>query len=116
MLNFGTGSRTSHTIEFRDPDGSLDPAHIQANVLMSAAIARAGENRGWGELDAASVNMQRVGINAMREDRIRAMIEDPEERILAENISVMSSLDALFTTKEQKKLILSNLLRSPWQR
>lgn len=111
MANF----TNENTIEFRDPDGSLDPAHIQANVMMAAALTAAGEHGRWGDLNSERTHAQRVGVNAMRQPYINSVIENEDERILAENISLMTTLDALFPEREQRQRILGVAVRNPWQ-
>lgn len=111
MANF-TNERT---IEFRDPDGSLNAAHIQANVMMAAALMQAGENGRWNDLTAATTRTQRVGANSLRQSYLGRVVQNEDERILAENISLMTTLDALFPDREARQRVLNVAAQNHWQ-
>lgn len=113
MVNF-TNQRAS-TIEFRDPDGTLDPGHIQAQVTLAAALTELGSNSNWSDLTRDNVNFQKVGNSAIREQYLDSTEQDEHNRIIASNISLMTTLDSLFPDRETKKRMLNVALRSPWQ-
>lgn len=114
MVNFSNAR--AETVEFRDADGSLDPGYIQAQVVMSAALTSAGQRGAWDNLQSEDVKFQKVGFNSVREKYIDEMEGDEDSKTLAKNISLMTTLDALFPDKETKKRMLNVAVRSPWQR
>lgn len=105
----------NNTIEFRDPDGTLDPGHIQANVMLAAALTAAGERGSWNGLTTSTARRQKVGANAAREVMINNSDADENDKILSSNISLMVSLDSLFPDKESRKKILTAAVKNPWQ-
>lgn len=111
MANFGN----DYTIEFRDADGTLDPGHIQAQVMLSSALMAAGESGEWENMSHTAVRRQRVGANSARQAYVNNAIEDEDERIIASNISLMTTLDSLFPDKESRKRMLAVAARIPWQ-
>lgn len=111
MVNF----ENDNTIEFRDPDGSLDPGHIQAQVMMASALMAAGESGEWDNLTTGTVRRQRVGANAARQPYVDNAVTDEDDRIIAGNISLMTSLDSLFPDAEARQRMVQVAARVPWQ-
>lgn len=110
MVNYNGG----RTFEFRDPDASLEAAHIQAQVMMASAVVAAGQRGDWDGMSQRSSHRQVIGMNAAREAMISSET-DEDSRILAGGISLMATLDSLFPNRESRKHMLKALLRNPWQ-
>lgn len=111
MVNF----QKRNTVEFRDADGSLNPSHIQANVMMAAAVTQAGQNGRWDDIDPDKIQAQQVGAGARREAYIQMSGMSESEKTLANNISLMTSLDALFPDREARQRVLNVAVQSGWQ-
>lgn len=108
------------TFEFRDFDGTLDSGRIQANVMMAAAVTRAGMRSSVGveEWRNRAGRVQEVGVNYKRSQALRALVDidtNSDEFIVADNIAVANALDSLFPNREVRSHILGHILASPWQ-
>lgn len=107
----------ANTIEFRDADGTLDAGHIQAQVMLSAALVAAAERGQWDDLNSENWSSQRVGGGRAREQYVKEAFSSDQssERTLASNVSLMTTLDALFPDRESKKRMLNLAARVRWQ-
>lgn len=108
-----------NTVEFREPDSSLDAGRIQTQVMMCAAIMDSARNDSWDNLTRENFATQLPGTNRTRVSRIETLRhgEDPnsDEMILAREHPLMSSLDTLFRSHEQRRRVLRETARAPWQ-
>lgn len=104
------------TVEFREPDASLDPAQIQARVMFASAIMQSSKRDNWDDLNQGIMPSQRPGTNHARIQRVDALnIEDESEATLAREYPLIASLDSLFEKQEQRERVLRATVRAPWQ-
>lgn len=115
-VNFGFDDR----IEFRGADASLDPAHIQAQVMLCAGIVSAAER---GELDAGpsyeKLKHQRVGTNARRLTAIRLSDESQEmtdDEVIVSDASFRNFITSIFDSDHGRKMMVAIAANTPWQR
>lgn len=112
MMNF----TNEETIEFRDPDGSLDAGHIQRQVMLASALVRSGEEGNWTDMERSRIGFQKIGSNKIRDNYVQSNIEDNDDRVVSSNISLISALDTLFPNRESRKHMLDVAVRNPWQK
>lgn len=111
MMNFGN----DNTMEFRDPDGSIDPGHIQTQVMMASALVRSGEQGQWDDMNERNTSIQRIGTNRTRQPLIDRVDSSDEDKTLASEVSLISTLDTLFPDRESRKRMLNVAVRNEWQ-
>lgn len=112
-----------HTIEFRDFDGTLDSSHIQANVMMAAAVMRsglegsAGSRAGSYSGEDRARQVQTIGSSRRRSEELAPRLgRETDEFQVLDNLPVINALDSLFDTREDRRYMLSHIIRSGWQR
>lgn len=113
-VNFGYEGR----IEFRGPDGSLDPGHIQAQVMMTAGIVSAAERGNLAtETEYSTVKHQTVGTNARRLNAIRngRNGELTDDEIIVSDYSYRNFVDQVFSTDHGRKMMVALAANTPWQ-
>lgn len=111
IVNFQHDDR----VEFRDADGSLDPAHIQAQVMITAAIVNTVERGREPQEDIAT---QEIGQNRKRTQLLtggRASKLSDEELIVSD-LAYMRTIDALFDDEASRKKMVSLAAMIPWQK
>lgn len=111
MMNFGN----DETIEFRDPDGSIDAGHIQTQVMMASALVRSGEQGNWEGMNESNTSIQRIGSNRVRQPLVDKIESGDEDKTLASEVSLISTLDTLFPDRESRKRMLDVAVRNEWQ-
>lgn len=114
-VNFGFNDR----IEFRGADASLDPAHIQAQVMLCAGIVAAAER---GDLDEGpnyeNLKHQRVGTNARRLNAIRLSDQGEEltdDEVIVSDASFRNFITSMFDTDHGRKMMVAIAANTPWQ-
>lgn len=113
-VNFGYDGR----IEFRGADGSLDPAHIQAQVMTTAGVVSAAER---GEISAGrnheNLKHQSVGTNARRIAAIRAEEggEWTDDELVIGDYSYRNFISQIFSHDHGKKMMVGIAANTPWQ-
>lgn len=112
MVNFQNGN----TIEFRDADGSLNPAHIQAQVMIAAAVVAGAERNQFA--DPATVRTREVGSNRKRTQLITGgrMKNLSDDEVMVSDIAYRSTVDALFDDEHGRKTMVALAAMTPWQK
>lgn len=111
MMNFAN----DNTMEFRDPDGSIDAGHIQTQVMMASALVRSGEQGDWNDMNERNTSIQRIGTNRTRQPLVDRIESGDEDKTLASEVSLISTLDTLFPDRESRKRMLNVAVRNEWQ-
>lgn len=115
-LNFGHPER----IEFRGSDGTLDPAHIQAQVMVAAALVDAAERGGAVDaaLDHQEVKRQTIGVNSRRRSIIADVLADSaqdDDELVASEASFVHFISALFDYDHGRRMMVGIAANTPWQ-
>lgn len=74
-LNYHNLVYGSRTIEFRHFDGSLDPARIQTNIKLAAALARSGTAQGPEPSESSPLGAHQEGRGEERDGALRRLAE-----------------------------------------
>lgn len=114
-MNFGYDDR----IEFRGADASINESHIQAQVMMNAALVASAER---GELvtnaDFSDAKHQRIGTNARRLEAIRLSDRDNEltdDELIVSDASYRNFVTSLFDYDHGRKMMVGIAANTPWQ-
>ena len=104
--------RESDHPEFRHWDGTLDPAIIQTQVKISAAMVAAAERN--GTLGVEAMPREPVGSHARRQvGRVRQL---SGEALAADSATARSLADTLFTRREDKKQFAALFAVTKWMK
>ncbi len=74
-LNYRNLVSGARTIEFRHFDGSLDPARIQTNIKLAAALARSGTASGPEPTESSPLGQHQQGNGGERDGALRRLAE-----------------------------------------
>jgi len=111
-LNLGHEGR----IEFRGADGSLDPAHIQAQVVTSAAIVNAAER---GEVESDRPYVSKIGHNAQKTALIRSKksknAPKSDDELVVSDKEVRDFADRFLNFDHGRKVMVGIAANTPWQ-
>lgn len=111
-LNLGHQGR----IEFRGADGSIDPGHIQAQVMMSAGVVRAAER---GEVDGDTLRHAKVGSNAKKIKAIqganKTKVAQTDDELVVSDVEFRKFSDLLMNTPHGRKAVAGIAANTPWQ-
>ncbi|MGV8847520.1 amidoligase family protein [Tessaracoccus sp.] len=109
--------RTSDHAEFRHWDGTIDPAAIQAQVKISAAMADAAQ-RNAGQHGVSQRGSERVGAHAARLQVVRGRSRRAltSEELESDTATARSLADTLFTRREDKAQFAALFAVTNWQR
>lgn len=111
-LNLGHEGR----VEFRGADGSLDPAHIQAQVVTSAAIVAAAER---GEIDGERPHVSKIGSNAKKTALIRSKksknASKSDDELIVSDKEVRDFTDRFLNFDHGRKVMVGIAANTPWQ-
>lgn len=111
-LNMGHQGR----IEFRGADGSIDPGHIQAQVMMSAGVVRAAER---GEVDGDTLRHAKVGSNAKKIKAIQGVnktkVAQTDDELVVSDVEFRKFSDLLMNTPHGRKAVAGIAANTPWQ-
>lgn len=111
-LNLGHEGR----VEFRGADGSLDPGHIQAQVMMSAGIVAAAER---GETPGDGIRHSKIGSNAKKIKAIRGENEvttaKTDDELIVTDAEFRKFTDLVMPSSHGRKATAGIAANTPWQ-
>lgn len=113
-MNMGHQGR----IEFRGADGSLDPAHIQAQVMTSAAVVSAAER---GEYEGERMKYSEVGRNRKKADLISSAKKTQrnaksDDEIVVTDAELRNFTDEFMNYEHGRKMMVGIAANTPWQK
>lgn len=103
----------ANTVEFRDPDGTLDAAHIQAQVMLAAAVVHKAESETtFRERRGNPVGLNRKRTQLLNRGNFRPLSND---ELIVSDVDYRHMLDSLFDDDASKKTMLGIAAVNPWQ-
>lgn len=110
-LNLGHQGR----IEFRGGDGSLDPAHIQAQVMVAAGVVAAAER---GELEGDTLKVSQIGSNAKKMKLItkgKSAKAKTDDELVVSDVDLRRFTDDILGSEHGRKMMAGIAANTPWQ-
>lgn len=102
-------------IEFRGADGSLDPAEIQANVMVAAGMVSAAER---GELEGQTLKVSKIGTNAKKMKLIskgERTKPKTDDELIVSDIEFRNFTDTFLNYEHGRKMMAGVAAINPWQ-
>ena len=113
---FGATGRQSDHVEFRQWDGSLNPAVIQAQVQMSTAMVDSAYRQAWGP--SGGLGRESVGSH---DTRLRSLLGRSRRQLTSEELeedtgTARTFIDSLFNNRADKARMASLFAVNSWTR
>lgn len=103
-------------VEFREPDGSIDPAEIQARVIVASGIVAAAERARYSP--NATLHHSEIGTNAKRVDSIKkkkGAIAETDDELIVSDVEMRRFADDILPHEAGRKVVAAFAATVPWQ-